>query len=540
MIYRVSKQNVINSINYFKTLQVDKDDGLFLFLMAKSLGITTTYPVTFKVGNLSEEQKEKYLNLIWMLGGIFDSSEIADKGGIIFPNGFGRVSLYQPGTSYKDLIGRVKDTVEKKNINIPIYNNDDSNLTLTHNYKEVIEDNYLHGNKISLAQTAAWFFRFTEFNYDNILDSKSFSKVLEKLIKKFFRLNKKDFLWLFEDDLSFNRISPNDSGISGEEIRHEFDFSKNPDISKIQDNIIFQSSSISKDDVTRYIELSGDNPSNKIILDTLLAKKQVVLTGVPGVGKSRYTTYLRDSGEFSDSEMIQFHANYSYEDFIGSETLISENGGTKVVTRKGVFLTFIEKAKENPSKKYLFIIDELNRGNFAEIFGETILTLDRGYSANLSKNFDGVNNLSIPENMYIICTMNTSDRNIAFLDLAIRRRFAFIRLSPNYDFLSESVKLENYDVGNILRVINRRISETLKDSELHLGQSYFIPSEKDGDFIWDFDNFKNQFNYVLLPTLEEYSFNDENALHTIVGERLADGIQDTDEFYEAFSSEFGV
>ena len=88
-------------------------------------------------------------------------------------------------------------------------------------------------------------------------------------------------------------------------------------------------------------------------------------------------------------------------------------------------------------KKYLFIIDELNRGNIAEIFGETILTLDRGYKVRLTKEIDGVKEFSIPENLYIVGTMNTSDRNIAFLDLAIRRRFAFVNLFPNYEFLSE-------------------------------------------------------------------------------------------------------
>ncbi len=129
----------------------------------------------------------------------------------------------------------------------------------------------------------------------------------------------------------------------------------------------------------------------------------------------------------------------------------------------------------------------MNRGNIAEIFGETILILDRGYTVTLAKKIDNVVEISIPENVYIVATMNTSDRNIAFLDLAIRRRFAFVELKTNYDFLSEMVRCDfsSYDFGNILKKINNRILETLKDKELLLGQSYFIPQkDSNNNYIW--------------------------------------------------------
>src|SRR5699024_11820625 len=133
-----------------------------------------------------------------------------------------------------------------------------------------------------------------------------------------------------------------------------------------------------KKKTTQYLALSCNNTSDKEILDTLLYKKQTVLTVVPGVEKSRYTNLLKNSGEFAETEMVQFHANYSYEDFIGSETLtVNDQNATIVSTQKGLFLDFVEKAKQDTNNKYLFVIDELNRGNIAEIFGETILTLDR-------------------------------------------------------------------------------------------------------------------------------------------------------------------
>ena len=158
----------------------------------------------------------------------------------------------------------------------------------------------------------------------------------------------------------------------------------------------------------------------------------------------------------------------------------------------------------------------------------------------LSHEYDGTKHMHLSENLYIVATMNTSDRNIAFLDLAIRRRFAFVPLMPNYDFLSENVALDGFDLGNVLRTINQRIVDTLKDPELILGQSYFIPPKSKDGYIWNVAKFKNHFNFVLLPTIKEYSFNEPSAVNSIVGENLGDGIQDTDEFMQAFTAEFGL
>lgn len=542
MNYYVAQNDVDLSIDYFKNIGFDSDDMLFLFLMSKHFGVSVSYPVTYLVGKLSDVQKAEYLNTIWMLGGVFDSTEICGKRGLLFPTGFGRLTCYQPGTDFSGVLGRIKDTIEKKNINVPIYNDRSSMLTLKSNYRDLIKENYLKGNKISLAKLAAWIFRFTSFDFQNEPNEKQFTRVIEKAIRKFLKITKNDFLWLFEDDLSTNRLTPSTTAVTGDYVRSKFDFGdgKNPEIQPVAESDNYQTSMIARDAVERYLALNGDNPSDGDILDILKSKKQIVLTGVPGVGKSRYTQMLCENEFFSHTKTIQFHASYSYEDFIGAEVLKSEDGGTYVSTRKGTFLDFANEAIQHPAENYLFVIDELNRGNIAEIFGETILVLDRNYEVALSNEYENISMLKLPENFYIVATMNTSDRNIAFLDLAIRRRFAFIPLLPNYDFLSEEVVLEYFDLGNVLRLINQRILETLKDPELVLGQSYFIPPKSEDGYVWDFEKFKNQFNFVLLPTLKEYSFNEPSAVNTIVGENLSDGIQDVEEFKMVFSAEFSV
>lgn len=540
MNYYVSKENVVASIDYFKNAGFDSDDMLFLFLLSKHFGATSSYPVTYLVGKLSDAKKKEYLRSMWMLAGLFDSSEICGKKGLMFPTAFNRMSLYQPGTEFSSVLGRIKDTIEKKNINVPIYNDVESMLTLKSNYRDLIQENYLKGNKISLSHLTAWVFRFTSFEFETTPNEKQFTRVIEKTIRKFFKITKNDFLWLFENDLSTLRLTPSVSGITGQELRSNFTFdnAKIPEIEVAATAANVQLNSIEKEVVQRYLALNGDNPSDNDIFDILISKKQIVLTGVPGVGKSRYTQALCENTFFKKTKIIQFHASYAYEDFIGTEILKTNMVGTYVTTRQGAFLSFIVDAKNHPDDNYLFVIDELNRGNIAEIFGEVILALDRNYTVELSREYEEVSEISIPDNVYIVGTMNTSDRNIAFLDLAIRRRFAFVPLVPNYDFLSEEVVLDEFDLGNILRVINQRIVDTLKDPELILGQSYFIPSKSEEGYIWDFNRFKNQFNFVLLPTLKEYSFNEPSAVNSIVGENLGDGLQETDEFKVAFVAEF--
>ena len=546
MDFYIPKEDVVNSISYFKELELDNDDNLFLFLMMKQAGISITYPVTVSGSNLSFEQKKSYLYSLWQFAGLFDLNETAKKNALLFPNNFSKLSFYNGGTDFSDsfrIVSRIRDTIKQKNTLTSLFDTDDaiSVLKLKRKYKEIVEEKYLRNKKISLKQLTTWIFRFNKFEFDSEPTDKEFTRVIERHIRKFLKITKNDFLWLFEDDLSFNRISPSTTGISGAELREEFVFGdETPEIDNGESRIPVEFSTVSEDLTRQYLALNGDNPSDEDIELILKSKKQIVLTGVPGVGKSRYTKLLSTAVEFSEerTEIVQFHANYSYEDFIGSETLSNEGGSTGVTTKKGVFLEFIERARNDKDQKYLFVIDELNRGNIAEIFGETILTLDRGYKVRLTKEIEGIDELSIPENIYIVGTMNTSDRNIAFLDLAIRRRFAFINLFPNYDFLSEKVIFGEFDLGNVLKIINQRILKVLGDSELLLGQSYFIPQSQDKT--WTEQLFKNQFNFVVLPTLKEYSFNDAGAVNAIVGEELADSIQDTDEFMTAFRAEFNL
>ncbi|WP_100404240.1 McrB family protein [Bacillus solitudinis] len=538
--YYVSKDDVLQSIEYFKSLNIDNDAMLEAYLLAKHLGISLRRPVKFV--SLNPEQKAELLKAIWLLGGLQGKNETGEKKSVLFPNAFKSVEItssdfYQPGTNFASVAGRVKDTVEKKNNNVHLFVDNNKILTLSRKYKEIIKEQYLKDEKISLKHFACWVFRFVDFDFPNPPDNKEFTRVVIKAIKSLFKISKNDFLWLFEDDILSGQITSSTTVISASDIRNEFIFraGDEPEITPTHTVDPIQEISIDRNQVDKYIQLTGDNPTDKQIYDTLLQTKQIVLTGVPGIGKSRFLDNLKT--EFYYSEMIQFHANYSYEEFIGGDTIESST----IKSKKGKFLEFVQKAKGDETKKYLFIIDELNRGNIAQIFGETILTLDRGYSVDLSKEIEGIKEITIPKNVYIACSMNTSDRNIAFLDLAIRRRFAFIELQPNYELLSSITEYGSFDLGDILKTINTRILNTLGKEELLLGHSYFLSDSviNAGKYIWTDEALHLQFNFVILPTLREYTFSNPNALVAILGEPLSSGLFELKDFVEEFKEEFG-
>lgn len=121
-----------------------------------------------------------------MLGGLLDSTEKPKSKVLMFLNGFRKLELYQPATEFIRIIGRIKDTIEEKNFNIPIYEDNNSNLTLKHNHQEILEEYYLKGNRISLSYFTAWVLRFTRFEFEAEPNEKEFTRVLEKVIKKLF------------------------------------------------------------------------------------------------------------------------------------------------------------------------------------------------------------------------------------------------------------------------------------------------------------------------------------------------------------------
>ena len=259
----------------------------------------------------------------------------------------------------------------------------------------------------------------------------------------------------------------------------------------------------------KLIELWRSYPASNVLSDYLLQRKYLILQGPPGSGKTylaeEMTKYLKTASKIINYEIIQFHASVSYEDFVeGIKPDVKESNQLIFKEYKGPLLDSIDKAKNaGKNKGYVLIIDEINRGDLAKILGEAIFLFEPDEKREITLR-SGNNKISMPENLYIIGTMNTADRTIAILDFAIRRRFAFIDVWPSEKKLKEILdnKQVNENTKNLIlkhfNIIQNLFFRFASDEELHLqpGHTYFIAESK--------EEFRNKLKYEIVPLLREY------------------------------------
>lgn len=246
----------------------------------------------------------------------------------------------------------------------------------------------------------------------------------------------------------------------------------------------------------------------------LLNKKNIILQGAPGVGKTYAATRLAYSmmGVQDDSrvEFIQFHQNYSYEDFIMGYKPCGEG----FELQNGIFYKFCLKAANNPDLPYFFIIDEINRGNMSKIFGELLMLIEKEYRGKkLTLAYNGLP-FSVPKNLYLIGMMNTADRSLALIDYALRRRFSFFAMEPgfNSDGFKEYMRSFENDTFELLidkmKELNYEISkDPALGSGFCIGHSYFCGQE-----VCSEEWMQSVVEYDILPMLEEYWFDEPARL----------------------------
>lgn len=266
----------------------------------------------------------------------------------------------------------------------------------------------------------------------------------------------------------------------------------------------------------------------------VLRKKNIILQGAPGVGKTFSAKRLAYSiiGEKNENRicMVQFHQNYSYEDFIMGYRP-NDSGGFEL--QSGVFYNFCIRCKENPDKPYFFIIDEINRGNLSKIFGELLMLIEtdkRGEENKINLVYGG--EFYIPQNLHIIGMMNTADRSLAMIDYALRRRFSFYTITPAFDNadnngFNEYVKDIDCELYHTVMAKIKELNKAIrKDSSLgkgfEIGHSYFALEDKS---VIDDEWVHNVVEFEIIPLLEEYWFDNDDksdewkkALYLALGE----------------------
>ena len=292
----------------------------------------------------------------------------------------------------------------------------------------------------------------------------------------------------------------------------EFDF--------IVDIIRDENPIVAVDEIEKYTK---ENFLNEVFMtenryDNLVAvlknKKNIILQGAPGVGKTFAARRLAYSimGEIDENrvEFVQFHQNYSYEDFIMGYKPVNDGFELKY----GIFYRFCQKAANQPDKDFFFIIDEINRGNMSKIFGELLMLIEkdyRGTKATLA--YNGLA-FSVPKNLYIIGMMNTADRSLAMIDYALRRRFSFFDVEPGFEsegFIEYQTKLNNETLDLLISKVQDLNREITLDNSLGkgfcIGHSYFCGQETCTE-----EWLHSIVDYDIIPMLSEYWFDDTTKL----------------------------
>ena len=240
------------------------------------------------------------------------------------------------------------------------------------------------------------------------------------------------------------------------------------------------------------------------LVGLLKKKRNVILQGAPGVGK----TYAAKRLAYS----MQFHQSYSYEDFV--EGFRPSSTGMNFEIKKGAFYNFCKKASDDRENEYFFIIDEINRGNLSKIFGELFMLIEADKRGNDIQLLYSSDKFSVPKNVYIIGMMNTADRSLAMIDYALRRRFAFFEMKPAFEsegFRKYQYGLENDKFNKLIDCVislNQKIADDDSLGEgFCIGHSYFCDIEEIKE-----NTLTDIVEFEIIPLLKEYWFDEPSKV----------------------------
>jgi 5-methylcytosine-specific restriction enzyme B len=288
------------------------------------------------------------------------------------------------------------------------------------------------------------------------------------------------------------------------------------------------------------------------IFNLVKDKGQVILYGPPGTGKTYWALktarasvswkkFGKQFEELNEQEkeiilgsqdkiglvtICTFHPSFNYEDFVeGYKPYTTENNMLSFELKSGIFKHISEIASKDKEQDFFLIIDEINRGDVPRIFGELLTLLEIDKRSSGVKLAYSSSSFSISPNIFIIGTMNTADQSIALLDTALRRRFRFIELMPDYDIFKNSA-VESIRLSSILKALNERIRENLGTDgrERQIGHAYFM---KNGKPIENTRIFSQVIQNEVVPLLMEYCYGDFPLLFKLLGSRLVDEKEQT-------------
>ncbi len=249
-------------------------------------------------------------------------------------------------------------------------------------------------------------------------------------------------------------------------------------------------------------------------------KRNLILQGAPGTGKTfcakRLAWAMMGERDNSRIEFVQFHQNTAYDDMMAGYRP-ADGGGYEPV--EGTFLRFCDRAAKDPSHKWFFIIDEINRANISKVFGEMLMLIEKDHRGESVRLPILQRSVSVPDNLYIIGMMNTADRGLALIDYALRRRFAFFEMKPafaNEEFIKDLAAAHNDKLVALAQRVSRLNDDIAADPAFGpgfcIGHSYFCLQPPVSD-----DDVRDVVEYELAPQLREYWFDDAARADAEIG-----------------------
>ena len=253
-------------------------------------------------------------------------------------------------------------------------------------------------------------------------------------------------------------------------------------------------------------------------IEILLKRKQVIFQGPPGTGKTYVAQKLAEhlAGSKERVTLVQFHPSYAYEDFVQGYRPSLLEGQPGFELKDGPLLQAAQHAREEPDANHFLVIDEINRGNLAKVFGELYFLLEYR-NERLRLQYQADTEFSLPENLYILGTMNTADRSIALVDLAVRRRFYFVEFHPDDEpikgLLRKWLQEKAPDVGwvaDVIDLVNKKLED---DRHVAIGPSYFMGTDEEGNAVaTDETSVRRIWKHSVLPYIEEHLFGNLDSL----------------------------
>jgi len=285
---------------------------------------------------------------------------------------------------------------------------------------------------------------------------------------------------------------------------------------------------ISSAEATEDLELFDEEAEYENYYDILNRKKQLIFFGPPGTGKTyavnnfaKWIVAKKNGASPNDYnkfiQKVTFHPSYSYEEFVEGIKPSLEDSELRYEIEDGMFKDICKKAGDDSDNYYVMLIDEINRGNIAKIFGEliTLIENDKREEHELLLTYSK-DRFSVPENLFILGTMNTADRSLTQLDVALRRRFGFTEMMPDYEKVDATVN--GINLSALLRALNEKIRER-EGREKQIGHSYFMKNAKP---LEEIEDLRFVFANEIIPLLQDYFYEDYEKIHEILGKDFVD------------------